>query len=240
MSATPKQSTVEVKPFIAVLIPTRGLIFTKTMLALQRELAPYDHAYFMTTDLPLPDCRNKLVEAAIGSKLPFTHYLMVDDDNIVPVGGLQAMLASGLDVAVIDYPTHWGGKAQNTGTAVYDEWKEGDKVEGKKMLWAGLGCTLTKASVFDSLKKPFFRKGGQIFDRDKNGKIVLYGIGGGDGGEDYEFFFDCRAKGLTVDVVHGFIAGHAKVIKQVGVITSGKYVHQHEITINDQVDRPLK
>lgn len=228
------------KPLLAVLIPTRGFIFTKTMMALIRELSAFDHAYFFTYDIPLPDSRNALVQSAVDSKIPFTHYLMIDDDIVLPELGIKDMLILDKPIVLIDYPSHWMGKGANTGTAVYDEWLEGDPVEGRPVLFGGLGCSLIKKEVIEALEQPYFRKGGKQFDRDKKGKIHLYGVGSGDGGEDFEFYQDCKAKGFEITMVHGKVCGHAKVMKHIGVITPGKYVTQHDIIIANKIERPLK
>lgn len=231
-------------PLIAVLVPTRGLIFTKVVEALMCELAPYEHSWCMTDNLPLPHSRNALVDWAQGSGLPFTHYLLVDDDTVIPQGGLKAMLESGNDVSVIDYPSHWGGKGANTGLAVYHDWLAGQPVEGKELFFAGLGCVLVTheamAVVTELNDGITFRKGGRKFDRDANGKVIEYDVGSGHGGEDYEFFQDCRKLGLKVAVMHGYVAGHAKVMRHIGVITPDKYVSQHDISINSVIERPLK
>ncbi len=226
--------------YIAVLVPTRGLLFTDTMMALLRELSSMPHAFFFTKDLPLPDCRNALVKSARSCGVPFTHYLMVDDDVIIPEGGIQAMLDLHQPVVVIDYPTHALGIGANTGNVAYTVWKEGDTPEGKTIAWAGLGCTLVDPAVFNKLTYPYFRKGGQFFDRDKEGKMVLYGEGNTDGGEDYEFFMDCRSVGYQVVQVPNMVAGHAKVMRHIGVVEHGKYVKQHEIHVANAIERPFK
>jgi hypothetical protein len=226
------------KPLIAVCMPTRGLVFTKTLEGLLSNVGEYDHFWSVCDDLPLPESRNKVVEEAL-TKKP-THLLLIDDDVVMLEGTLTEMLKSKKPVVIVDYPTHWMGKGEGTGMAVYDQWKEGDSLEGKKMLWAGLGCVLVGASVFEKLPKPYFRKGGQLFDRDKNGKVTLYGIAGGDGGEDYEFFHDLRENGIEYQMLHIVTAGHAKVMKHVGVVSPGKYVKQHDIHVAYEVVRPLK
>lgn len=228
------------KPYIAVLVPTRGLLFTDTVMALLRELTAFHHAFFFTKDLPLPMCRNALVKQARNCGEPFTHYLMIDDDVVIPENGLQAMLDLDSPVVLIDYPTHAMGMGANTGNIAYMTWKEGDSTEGKEICWGGLGCTLVQAGVFNTLPYPYFRKGGMLFDRDKEGKIVLYGEGGGDGGEDFEFYQDLKKKGYEIKQVHGMVAGHAKVMKHVGVIEHGKYVKQHDIHVAQAIERPFK
>jgi hypothetical protein len=228
-------------PLLAVLIPTRGTLFTKTIAALDRELARIQHAKFYTTDLPIPDCRNQLVEQALDSGVPFTHLLMVDDDVIIPVGGVQAMLDKQEPITLIDYPSHYtSGEGKNTGNVAYDNWMPGDDTAGKPIMWAGLGCTLVEVSVFEKLSRPYFRRGGQAFDRLRNGKKVLYGKADGFGGEDFEFYQDCIAQGFTVTQVEGVVAGHAKIMRHVGIVEDGKYIKQHDIHIADKIERPIK
>lgn len=222
-------------PVIAVLIPTRGTLFTQTVSALDRELAKYPHVRFYTTDLPIPDCRNALVQKAIDSGIAFTHYLMVDDDVIMPQGGLDAMLEVDEDIVVIDYPTHWmGGEAKHTGNVAYTDDSR------KEISWAGLGCTLVTKKVIDSLDKPYFVSGGQYFDTIRGGKKVLYGKRLSHGGEDVEFFFALKEKGFDIHKVDGMIAGHAKILRHIGVVEQGKYAKQHDIHVADKIDRPFK
>lgn len=219
---------------IAVLIPTRGTLFTQTVAALDRELTPYVHVRFYTTNLPIPDCRNALMEQAMSSGLPFTHYLMMDDDVFMPEGGLQAMLDMDTEVVVIDYPSHWTGKNANCGNVAYTD------ASNAEIYWAGLGCTLVKAEVFDRLKKPYFRSGGQMLHLLPNGRKVTYGVRVSHGGEDFEFYQDCRALGIKIQQVKGMVAGHAKIMRHVGVIEEGKYAKQHDIHVADKIERPLK
>lgn len=227
-------------PYVAVLVPTRGLLFTDTVMALLRELGGMRHAFFFTKDLPIPDCRNALVKSARACGVAFTHYLMIDDDVIMPDGAMQAMLDLKKPIVLIDYPTHAMGIGANRGNIAYTVWKKGDKPEGKTIAWGGLGCTLVEAQIFNKLTYPYFRKGGQYFDRDKEGKMVLYGKGDTDGGEDYEFYVDCKEAGYEISQVHGMVCGHAKVMKHIGVVEHGKYVKQHDIIIANAIEEPFK
>lgn len=229
------------EPYVAVLIPTRGTLFTDTIRSLLQELAPYRHAFFFTKDQPIPDCRNLLVREARRCGIPFTHYLMVDDDVILPEGGLDAMLEAKEPAIIIDYPTHALGKGANRGNVAYDKWLPGETdVAGRSIAWAGLGCALVDPAIFNKLRYPYFRKGGKLFDRGKEGELILYGEGGGDGGEDYEFYQDLKAQGYQVKQVEGMVAGHAKIMRHVGVVEQGKYLKQHDIHIANKIEAPFK
>lgn len=223
-------------PVVALMIPTRGTIFTKAIMAALREVSAYDYAVFTTTDLPIPDCRNALVEQAEQSGIPFTHYLMIDDDVVIPQDGLAKMLALDAEVVLIDYPTHWmSDEGRNTGNIAYSD---DQKTE---VLWGGLGCTLVKAEVFSKLEKPYFIPGGRRFNLLKGGKKQLMERRDyAEGGEDFEFYDACRKLGYKLRQVEGLVAGHAKIMHHVGVLEKGKYIKQHDVHIADVIERPLK
>lgn len=231
------------KYIIGVLIPTRGTVFTRTMTAAMRETSPYANFWFTTTDLPLPESRNSLIKAAIDSKIPFTHYLLVDDDVVMPEGSLDRMLKLNVDVAIVDYPTHWMGNsnAAKTGNIAYVEYDEATGKHGETIAWAGLGCTLVRSDVFHRIAKPWFRLGGRPFERDKKGMLVFTGIvEDPKGGEDFEFFFDCHQQKMTIARVPDMIAEHGKIMRHIGVMTQGKYQSSHDIMYADSIERPGK
>jgi hypothetical protein len=224
---------------LAVLIPTRGTIFTKAIEAVLNQ-SPEGTQYFFSHDLPIPDCRNYLLRMGMDSGADT--FLLLDDDNILPEGGLQALLSSQADIAFLDYPTHWMGKNKGCGVTVYDNYKDGWDVDITKVIFSGLGCVRITREAIEKLGYPEweFRRGGQLFDRDENGKMILYGMSGGDGGEDFEFFLDAREKGLSIEQIPNMIAGHAKVMKHVGVVQPGKYLTVHDIHYATEVVKPVK
>ncbi|OPZ94946.1 MAG: hypothetical protein BWY74_00157 [Firmicutes bacterium ADurb.Bin419] len=232
---------------IATLVPTRGLIFTKTITAIMREnaLCGQYPAIFSTTDLPLPHSRNALVEDALASPHNFTHLLLVDDDIIIPENGLKAMLELDADIAFIDYPMHYAvGKWKNMSTACRDNWLPGEEWRDKPIVWAGLGCTLVKREVFEKLDKPWFVSGVKSFIRDsKTGKVNLMDAtypGEPGGGEDAYFFIHAGKKKLHIAEVKGMKASHLRVEKFVLIMQTGKYKTQHKIKENSKIDQPYK
>jgi glycosyltransferase involved in cell wall biosynthesis len=224
---------------IAVLIPTRGTVFTRAIESVLDQ-APKDTLYFFTHDLPIPDCRNALLRMAMDSEADV--FLMLDDDNILPEGGLKKLLDSKADIAFLDYPSHFMGSNKKRGVTVYDNYREGWEVDITKVIFSGLGCVRITREAVLKLGYPEweFRKGGQLFDRDERGKMVLYGVAGGDGGEDFEFFMDAKEKGLTIEQIPNTYAGHAKIMRHVGVVQPGKYITTHDIHYAFEVEKPVK
>jgi hypothetical protein len=231
------------RKMIIALMPTRGTIFTKAEVALEQEMLDNSQLpYILRTDnMPIPDCRNVLVEN--GLKTTATHFLLMDDDVIMPVGGLKKLIEANTDIAFIDYPMHYEGERWgNMGTATYDEWLPGDSTDGKPIAWAGLGCVLVKREVFEKLPKPWFKTLDKKMTRDENGKLDLQGtdvkIGAG-GGEDVYFFLEARKAGFEIKQVKG-TCGHARFLRLVGAFNSDKYYTQHKIIINNNVEKPYR
>lgn len=228
---------------IVALMPTRGVVFTKAEVALEQEMIDCGHLpYILRTDnKPLPDSRNILVESALNTNA--THFLLVDDDVIMPVGGLKRLIEADTDIAFIDYPMHYeGSRWGNMGTATYDDWLPGDEWEGKPVAWAGLGCCLVRREVFENkLKKPWFKIMDRSFTRDDNGKITFRkaGVKLNAGGEDVYFFKKAREAGIEIKQVEG-ACGHARFARLVGAFQEGKYQSQHKIAINNNVERPYR
>lgn len=227
---------------IIALMPTRGTIFTKTEVALEQEMLENGQLpYILRTDnKPIPECRNILVENALKTKA--THFLLVDDDVIMPVGGLKKMIEADTDIAFIDYPMHYeGDRWGNMGTATYDEWLPGDDPKGKPIAWAGLGCCLIKREVFDKMEKPWFRLLDKAFLRDDNGKMNWKGedVKLGGGGEDSYFFLEAQKLGFKVKQVEG-VCGHARFARIVSAFQDGKYQMQHKIIVNNNVEKPYR
>ena len=230
---------------IGTLVPTRGLIFTETLNSILVENARCNQypVILTTKDLPIPDCRNALVEDALKHPAYFTHFLLVDDDVVIPDGGLEEMLKLDADIAFIDYPMHHHkGKWANMGTACYDNWLPGEDWEGKPVVWAGLGCTLVKREVFEKMEKPWFKEMSKSFVRDKKGKVSFTGEfpNPSGGGEDVYFFLQARKNKMKIAQVKGMVAKHLRIERFVLVLSSDKYKTQHTIKGNEKITQPYK
>ena len=126
---------------IGIVLPSRGLIFSKTIEAIERERKNYETKLYISHDLPIPEGHNNLCNKALGDGNQYI--LLVEEDVVIPAGAIEKLLAVQADIACIDYGVSaWSCVTKN---------KEGD------ILWCGLGATLIHRRVFEVLERPYFR-----------------------------------------------------------------------------------
>lgn len=130
---------------IAVILPSRGLIFSKTADELLQNLQGFDYDIFFAHGVPIPDCFEKPLEEALSDLRVFTHFWFVEDDMVLPESTLEAMLIMDAPVVAMDYPVSKEGQG-----AVFRN-SEGE------VIFTGTGCLLVKREVFDKLTPPYFR-----------------------------------------------------------------------------------
>lgn len=128
---------------IAVILPSRGLIFSETVDELLRNLEGYDYDIFFSHGVQIPDCFEKPLQKAL--KGDYTHFWFVEDDMVLPDKTLQTMLLMDAPVVTMDYPVSKEGQG-----AVFIS-KE------KRVVFSGTGCLLVKRAVFGKLNPPYFR-----------------------------------------------------------------------------------
>lgn len=129
---------------IAVILSSRGLSFSETMDELLRELKGLDYEIFFSIGRTLPDCFNVPLEEALKDKT-FTHFLVVEDDMILPKGILKQMLETGYPVVALDYPFKKDGEA----TTLHDP--------SGMALYTGTGFILIDRIILDKMPLPIFR-----------------------------------------------------------------------------------
>lgn len=129
---------------VAVIIPSRGLIFSRTAEEILKIVKNIPHKFYFSHRLPIPTCFEKPLESALDDKMN-THILIVEDDMILNPGVLEEALKADVDVITADYPITKNGRG-----AVFR-----DKIG--KVLYCGTGFILIKREVFDKLKRPYFR-----------------------------------------------------------------------------------
>lgn len=182
---------------ISVLIPSRGLLHSETVEAVDRELMGIEHhPVLYTHDESIPDCFNILSERFLETDSEFAWF--VEEDVVPPKGSLDALLGyldRGFDISFINYPLV--------------KFKSGKcyKYFQGHIIWTGMGCTLIRRKVFEKLSKPWFLDGHSLvalhagsstaawsLELRKNPKITY-------GGQDVYFCTNAFFNGFTLGVV---------------------------------------
>lgn len=128
---------------VGVILPSRGLIFSKTADEILQNLKKVNHKIFFAHRRPLPECFNEPVERALADP-EITHLWFVEDDMVLPPNLLFGMLLEHKAVVTADYPVNKDGRG-----SVFE-------VKGR-VIYCGTGCLLVQREVFDEFKKPYFR-----------------------------------------------------------------------------------
>lgn len=129
---------------LAVVLPSRGLMFSETLEELLRELEDFNYEIFWAHGRALPDCFNEPTEKALADPDVFA-VLFVEDDMMIPKGVLKRMFATNYPVVALDYPFQQQGDA----TVLHDP-------EGKAF-WTGTGFLLCAKTVLQQMEKPIWR-----------------------------------------------------------------------------------
>lgn len=186
---------------IGVARPTRGLEFTESSDSISANLEGVPHRIRRTWDDPIPDSFNKVTEQLLA--YPDTEaILFLEEDTVMPVGGLQALIATGAPIAHIWYYLKLGPKNPS-----YRLTEEGD------ILWVGLGCTLVQREVFERVPRPWFRTGfatGSVHEGSscKKKTIRLVSVPGGYGTQDVYFCWVAKGAGFNIAIVENMRADH--------------------------------
>jgi len=170
--------------FTAIVIPTRGFVFSKVLEAVERERQGKDTRLYVSCDLPIPDSHNELTRKAL---LDGAEYLwIIEEDTVPPPGSFESIAAHG-DVACLDYGV--------------SGWSCITKNPQGEILWCGLGCTMVHRRVFEALEYPYFRTDKTLRLNDwkwiDNPKKGVYG------GLDIWFCCKAREKGFKIVQVEG-------------------------------------
>ena len=186
---------------VAVVLPSRGLIFSQTADEILQNLEGIPHKFFFAHQLPIPDCFEKPVEAILNDS-GITHVWFVEDDMILPPDTLKKMLEKDKAVVVADYPVTKDGKGAML------------KIKNE-VIFSGTGCTLVNLAVFVELKPPYFRCDTVWNVKNYGDFIKMTGVPRGDqesyGLHDVNFFMSLWRKGIPVHDV-GITVGQRKLI----------------------------
>ena len=125
---------------LGVCLPSRGLVHSRTLEDLHHILNGTKYTLYMSHDLPIPDCFNKVVDEAMDAKCDYIW--MVEEDMKLPKGILKEMLDLNKPIVTANYP-------------VID--KIPTVIDHDGFTQFGTGCLLVKREVFEKMGKPYFR-----------------------------------------------------------------------------------
>ena len=129
---------------LAVVLSSRGLMFSQTLEELLGELEGFEHEIYWAHGQSLPECFNEPTERALKDKGVYA-VLFVEDDMIIPKGILKKMFAARYPVTALDYPF----QQQGDSTVLHDP---------KGMaFWTGTGFMLVARQVLEQMEKPIWR-----------------------------------------------------------------------------------
>jgi hypothetical protein len=214
---------------IAICVPSRGLVFSKTMESIvkgMRELGKLGVAceLFMAHEMPIPDCHNFCIEQAFQNPA-VDKIFFIEDDNFVFPDAFVALATSEYDIATVNYNDKNGFP---NGIIHYNEQGE--------VIWCGLGATCIKREVFETLGTPYFRidtrykitkkhlDNGKIISEyeeieprttwsDTENKMVEVKDPYKYGGLDIDFYTRARKAGYVINVLTDYKAHHFALVK---------------------------
>lgn len=174
---------------IAVILPSRGLIFSQTADEILQNLKGIPYKFFFSHRKPIPECFESPTEKALLDP-EITHIWFVEDDMILPPNGLQLLLDADANAVTCDYPVTKDGR----GSVFYDQ--------GGNVVFCGTGCLLVKREVFNGLKKPYFTDKVRWTMLNYGESIKLTGIYGdvGYGTHDITFCIKLWNNGVIIKV----------------------------------------
>lgn len=129
---------------LAVVLPSRGQMFSETLEELLGELEGFDYEIFWAHGRPLPECFNEPTEKALKDPEVFA-VLFCEEDMILPKGILKEMFAQNYPVVALDYPFRQDGDS----TCLHDP--------NGFAYWTGTGFLLVARGVLEQLEKPIWR-----------------------------------------------------------------------------------
>lgn len=128
---------------VAIIIPSRGLINSKTIAEILQNAQDYDYQLYWSHANPLPVCFNLPIEEALKDPRN-THFYIVEEDMILPPGTLKELVEADVHCIANDYPL----AGDNTNCVLYDP-------DGNAY-FTGTGSILIKREVLEALPKPIF------------------------------------------------------------------------------------
>lgn len=186
---------------LAVILPSRGTVFSETIDELLTELKHHDYEIFWSHRKPIPDCFEEPTQLALADK-SFTHLLYIEEDMILSPRLITGMLEEDKTILACDYPVTKSG----VGATKY--------IDDNRALYTGCGVMLVKRDYLDQLKAPIWRddirwgvknQDGKAIYTAKESKAVRYG--------KQDITFGLRAYLLNEPIhIHHTVVGQRKIV----------------------------
>lgn len=201
---------------IAVIFPSRGLVFSQTAQELLDNLKGRLYKIYFSHKRPIPECFEEPTLEALKDPT-ITHLFFVEDDMILRPNTLQKLLDEDANAVTADYPVTKDGR----GSVFYDK--------GRSVVFCGTGCLLVKKEVFKSLKKPYFTDKVRWNMLNYGESIKMTGIYGdvGYGTHDITFAIKLWNTGVKIKVIKQKL-GQRKLIA-LGKAGSNNGAHNIEV-----------
>lgn len=129
---------------LAVILPSRGLMFSETLEDLLNELEGFNYEIFWSHGKSLPDCFNEPTEKILKDDSVFA-VLICEDDMIIPKGILRKMFDQNYPVIALDYPF----KNDGDSTTLHDP--------NNYAYWTGTGFILIAKAILEQIPKPIWK-----------------------------------------------------------------------------------
>lgn len=189
-----------------VCLCSRGLVHSRTIEAVAGQI-PDGWKWVLSSDLGIPAAQNSVTQRA--RDLDPDWLWFVEEDIVSPSGFLKSALEFGWgmasgddkfwDVIAADYPLK-----DQPGVA---------RLGRNGPVYAGMGCLLVRATVFDRIPQPWFEAAQWSYDKvgDKWTR-VHHGVGRIYGGQDIHFFAQLHNAGIPFKLLPGKCQ-HLKVVE---------------------------
>ena len=200
---------------VAVCIPTRGMLFTRTTQCVFDGMQKLNGLGIGTKlitshDLPIPDSHNYCAETAL-SDSAVDKVFFVEEDMFIFPETFVALATADYDMATVQYNDKNG---RPHGIIEFDN--------NGEVVWCGLGATVIRRVVLEALDRPFFeikRRWKNIRETKWNGeKITKYEPVSREsiyqyGGLDVDFCMRVRKLGYKITALPEHKAHHFQLIK---------------------------
>ncbi len=193
---------------IAIVTPSRGLVHSRTVEAVVRnaEQLGGPWAWKLSHDKPIPDAQNYVVDEVLSLD---PDYIWMVEEDVAPPSDCLARMVDKLERETSTYVVVVAYRLRGGQSSVVRR--------GRHALFSGLGCMLSRSSLFARspnrsgiLLYPWFRSdrewlwvGGEFLERKARKE--------GYGRQDIDFFARLAQHGVSWDVLSGVEADHYMV-----------------------------